>query len=70
MSVEVQPATQAQYDQLMKLYNSTNRVYDYDTDIANVLQEIAGSYFNGDRTAQEAAELIQNRIQLYVNEMH
>lgn len=70
MEVEVQPATQAQYDQLMKLYNSTNRVYDYDTDITSVLQEIAGSYFNGDRTAQEAAELIQNRIQLYVNEMH
>lgn len=37
-------------------------------DINKIIQEEAQAYFAGDKTAQEAAELIQNRVKLYVSE--
>lgn len=37
-------------------------------EIENIIYEEAGGFFAGDRDAQSAAELIQNRVQLYLNE--
>lgn len=36
--------------------------------IEQILEEELGPYFQGDKTAQEAAALIQNRVQLYLDE--
>lgn len=38
------------------------------TEIENIIYEESGAFFAGDKSAQEAAELIQNRVQLYLNE--
>lgn len=38
------------------------------TEIENIITEEAGGFFAGDKDAQTVAELIQNRVQLYLNE--
>ncbi len=69
LEVRMKAVSQAQYDKFMALYNSITSTYTYDEEIFKIVSEIAAGYFNGDRTAQETASLIQNRVDLYVNEL-
>ena len=36
--------------------------------IRRIISEEAGAYFAGDKSAEEAAEIIQRRVWLYLNE--
>lgn len=38
------------------------------SEIENILLEEVGSYFSGDKDAEAVAQLIQNRVQLYLKE--
>lgn len=60
--------TQAEMDQFMALYNAITTIYRYDTNIYEIVNEVAGSYFAGDRSLEDAASLIQNRVKIYVGE--
>ena len=37
-------------------------------DISRIIYEEAGAVFAGDKTSEEAAEIIQRRVQLYIQE--
>ena len=54
------------------LRNMVANLYWNDTvngkDISNIIFEEAGAFFAGDKTAKEAAEIIQNRVALLLNE--
>ncbi len=43
-------------------------IYTYDTSIYEIVNEEAASYFNGDKSLDEVASLIQSRVNIYVNE--
>ena len=60
--------SQAQYDQVMALYESVDSVGRWDDSLGEIIMEIAGAYFAGDKTLDETAELIQNRANLYISE--
>lgn len=66
--VELYATTQEQYDQFMALYRSIDSVYTYDEEIYAIVYEVALRYFNDDLTVQEAADQIQSRVKIYVNE--
>ena len=66
--VKMEPVTQADYDQVMSLYQSAGPLDRQDTALWEIVQECAGAFFAGDRTAREAAADIQNRVTLYLNE--
>ena len=68
LTVEVYATSQEQYDQFMALYNAIDSVSTYDENIYNIVNEVAGGYFNGDKTVQDTAKQIQDRVTLYVNE--
>ena len=36
--------------------------------VCEIIQEELGAFFAEDKTAEETAEIIQNRVKLYVNE--
>lgn len=58
-------------EQLEKLYSfllSTDRRYYINEDIMNIINEETGAFFSDDKTAQETAEIIQRRVQLYLDE--
>ena len=45
-----------------------SKLYAYSTMLEDIVQEEVIQYFEGKITAQDAAKLIQNRVQLYLDE--
>lgn len=68
LTISVYAAKQEEYDQIMDLYNKVDRMAGVDTNVYNIVNEVAGSYFAGDRSLDDAASLIQNKVTTYVNE--
>ena len=56
----------ARYDDLV---NNINKINLYDCEVYDTAYEVAGAYFAGDKTLDEAVDLIQRRVTLYVNEL-
>lgn len=54
--------------QMKALYAEANHFAGGISELNNVILEEAQVYFNGDCTAQQAAERIENRVWLYINE--
>ncbi len=68
LNIDLRAANQQEYDQIMELYNTVDSIYSYDTNIMEIVSEVAGSYFSGDKNLEDTASLIQNRVKTYVNE--
>jgi ABC-type glycerol-3-phosphate transport system substrate-binding protein len=68
LTVDIYAMTQEEADQVMELINTTNRIYAYDQEIFEIISEDTAAYFSGQKSAEEIAKLIQNRVSLYVNE--
>ena len=64
----LEPFTQAEVDAICEFVCSVNKRSYYNQDIINIVTEEAESYFEGQKSAQDVANLIQNRVQLYVDE--
>lgn len=62
------PLTQEQVDDFKTLIDGATPGGAYDTDIQEIIQDEAGAYFAGDKTADEVAKLIQNRVSIYLGE--
>ena len=67
-SVTFTPLTQAEYDQIMELYNAIDSLYAEDADVMDAVLSEAAVYFSGDISLDEAASRIQKRVQLYLDE--
>lgn len=52
----------------MDLYNQVDRMSGSDNNVYDIVTEVSGSYFAGDRSLDDAASLIQNKVTTYVNE--
>jgi ABC-type glycerol-3-phosphate transport system substrate-binding protein len=68
LMVEMYALTQEEADQILDLIDSTNRVYAYDQEIFDIISDDTAAFFAGQKSADETAKLIQNRVSLYVNE--
>lgn len=66
--VEVFEATQEQVDAVRNLINSADSAVEYNIEISNIINEEATAYFAGQKTAKDVADIIQSRVQIYVNE--
>ena len=60
--------TEYEYNVIMELINSTTKISRYDESVMNIVNEEIEYFFNGERTAEQTAEYIQSRVNLYVNE--
>jgi len=67
-TINVFATKQEEYDQIMALYNQVDKMSSVDRSVYDIVTEVAGSYFAGDRTLDDAAGLIQNKVTTYVNE--
>lgn len=68
LDIDLQATTQEEYDQIMELYNAIDSLRGYDQKIADIVIDVAGGYFSGDKTLEDAAAQIQSRVNLYVHE--
>lgn len=53
---------------MMDFIKSVDNVWRYDTDISKIINEEVPAYFSGQKTAQDVANTIQNRVSNYVAE--
>lgn len=67
-SIDVYSMKQEEYDALMALYERCSSVYSSDQEIMNIIMEETAPFFDGQKTAEETANLIQNRLSLYISE--
>ena len=63
-----QGSTQEQVDQIRELIETTTKVANYDQSMINIVNEEAEAFFQGQKSAQDVAKLIQSKANIYVNE--
>jgi ABC-type glycerol-3-phosphate transport system substrate-binding protein len=68
LDVKVGPSSQSDVDTYMELIDSTTKIGGYNQSIMDIIIEESKAYFSGDKTVDETAEVIQNRVKTYVNE--
>ena len=68
-TVEIKPATQEQVNEVKNLIANTTAVDGAVSNaMLNIINEEAAAYFNGQKSAQEVASIIQSRMQVYLSE--
>ena len=65
---EVYAATPEQVQAVRELIDSSVAATNNDETILNIIQEEAQGYFEGQKSAQDVANVIQSRVQTYVSE--
>jgi ABC-type glycerol-3-phosphate transport system substrate-binding protein len=67
-SVEGGSVTQEEVDRVLNLLNGKTYLYLGDDDIMDIIYEEATACFSGAKTPEETAEIIQNRVMVYLSE--
>ena len=65
---EIYCLTQEQVDQIRELMETTTKVADYDDAIIRIVTEQAAPFFEGQKSAEDVAKLVQSKVNIYVNE--
>jgi len=65
---EYRPCSQEDADVLISLINGATETYNYDTEIFNIILEDVEIFFNDQKSVDEVASVIQNRVSLYLTE--
>lgn len=66
--VEVKPLSREEYDAFAANFDKLNRILTPDQNIINILNEELPSFFSGQKSADDVAALLQNRVETILNE--
>ena len=61
------PMSQEQVDSIAAFIESVDKISYYDEQVQAIIDEDAAPFFDGAKSAADAASVIQNRVQVYVN---
>lgn len=67
-SYDLYAMTEAQAAKLKNLIESTTKVSDSNSTLTEIVVEEAVPYFEGQKSAEETAKLIQSKVNIYINE--
>ncbi len=67
-TAEIYAATEEEINELWQMIANVHLEGGRSQTIINIVTEEAGAYFSGQKTAEEVAEIIQSRVEIYVNE--
>ncbi len=67
VTVDVYAATQEQVDMIKQMIETAGNA-EIDSKMLEIIMEEAQSYFDGQKSAEDVAALIQNRMQIYISE--
>ena len=67
-SYEIGANTEEDNARIMDIITSANKAAAYDPNIDTIVSEESGAFFAGQKTAEETAEIIQNRVSTYLAE--
>ena len=66
--IKIMPAEQADVDQFMAIIDSAKPVSGYDQDVYNLVSAEVQAFFSGQKSARDVANVVQSKMQTYVNE--
>ena len=66
--VKVGKVTDEEVKKVDDLLRSITQVMRYDTNVQEIVSEESGAFFSGQKSAEEVAKLVQNRVQTYLSE--
>ncbi len=67
-SSEIGEPKQEDIDRMNDIIASANGIMSYNSSVLEIITEEAASYFSGSKSPEDAASLIQTRVQLYLDE--
>lgn len=67
-SIEVFEATPEEAAAVKKLIDSADNKFEYHVEIMDIISEEAEAFLAGQKSAEDVAEIIQNRVSLYLQE--
>lgn len=65
----IPPMNDDEINEVINYLNSIDQVGNSNEEVANIIYEEAAAYFSGQKSAEEVADIIQSRVQIYVNEI-
>ena len=65
---EIYALTEDQVQQIRELIETTTKMADYDNSIIQIVTEQAAPFFEGQKSAEDVAKLVQSKVNIYVNE--
>ena len=66
--IEIHPVTDEELERYEDFINSIDKIELCDETIYGIVKEVSEAYFAGDKSLDEAVQMVQNRVTLYVNE--
>lgn len=66
--IVMEPLTQEEVDTLKEYIFGLNTAYGFDDTAITIIMEEADSFFKGQKSVKEVSDVIQSRVQIYVNE--
>jgi len=67
-TIVIEPYTEKQNEQMKSMIEDLGQLNDYDPQLKAIIEEELKSYLNDQRSAEDVAKLIQNRVNIYLNE--
>ena len=64
----LEPFTQEEIDEICEFIFSVTKVGSFNNDIRTIITEETASFFEGQKSAQEVATIIQSRAQVFIDE--
>ena len=68
IEVKITSLNQAQADKLLEAIELTDRVYNYDEELMNIINAECEAFFAGQKTAEDVGKLLQSKLTIYINE--
>lgn len=68
IEIPIDPISREEAEKLKTELYSFTQTYNYDENLLNIIKEEAAPFFEGQKSANEVADIIQNRVQIYVQE--
>ncbi len=67
-NADIYAAKQEEVDAVKALIDSADGIISTNEEISNMITEEAAAYFEGQKSAKDVADVVQSRVQIYVNE--
>ena len=68
VEIIIAPMTREEVDVVINFIKSLDQVMNYDQQLLNIINEESAAYFEGQKSVNEVADIIQSRVQIYINE--
>ncbi len=68
VEIPITPMSREEVDEVIAYVKTVDQLYSYNEALLNIVAEEAAPYFAGQKNAKEVADIIQSRVQIYVNE--